>query len=118
MRSLLLACLFVPATLSAATAEPLLLRIRPNGSLPEALGSAGPLSDAEIAAQARAAREAVWERSNRRARIAIASVCTGCLPARPPNLSRPEPTHLAPTSAPPSAQTAELSHDPATEGDL
>ncbi|WP_191970038.1 hypothetical protein [Methylobacterium planeticum] len=65
---------------------PLFLRIRPQPSA--ALGSGGTLpdgpSDAETARQARAAREAVWERAAVRARIAIASVCTGCLqPERP-----------------------------------
>ena len=67
--------------------QPLFLRIRPQASA--SLGSggsaaySGALTDAEIARQARAAREAVWERAAARARIAIASVCTGCL--------RPEP---------------------------
>lgn len=55
---------FVLAGLTPAQAqEPLLLRIR--SSTPDAV--------------AYAEREAVWERSERRARIAIASVCTGCL---------------------------------------
>lgn len=61
-------CLALP---SARADEPLLLRIRPN-------------DDAAVAARARALREAVWARSDRRARIAIASVCTGCLKPLPP----------------------------------
>ncbi|KAB7783058.1 hypothetical protein F8B43_4352 [Methylorubrum populi] len=54
--------------------EPLYLRIRAN---PDARldGASGP-------ATAGPSRESVWERSDRRARIAIASVCTGCLAAR------------------------------------
>jgi hypothetical protein len=67
--------------------QPLFLRIRPQASA--SLGSggsaaySGALTDAEIARQARAAREAVWERAAARARIAIASVCTGCLKPEP-----------------------------------
>ncbi|TXN54329.1 hypothetical protein FV230_29015, partial [Methylobacterium sp. WL6] len=59
----------------ASAQEPLFLRIRPSDAPPPAIGSGGV--DPEIAA-ARAAREAVWERSTVRANIAIASVCTGC----------------------------------------
>lgn len=77
MRSLLFlvlagASLIVPP---ASAEEPLFLRIRPSDD------------DAAVAARARALREAVWARSDRRARIAIASVCTGCLkplPSAPP----------------------------------
>ncbi|GJE45158.1 hypothetical protein [Methylobacterium soli] len=75
-----------------AAERPLFLRIRPQ--MPASLGGggsaalSGDLADAEIARQARAAREAVWERAAARARIAIASVCTGCL--------RPEPQGAAP----------------------
>jgi hypothetical protein len=61
----------------AQAQEPLVLRIRP--STPEDV--------------AFAAREAVWERSERRARIAIASVCTGCLL---PQSAEPSPPHLLP----------------------
>jgi hypothetical protein len=68
MRSLLFALLagslWVPPP--ALAEEPLFLRIRPN-------------DDVADATRARALREAVWARSDRRARIAIASVCTGCL---------------------------------------
>lgn len=66
----------------AEAQEPLLLRIRPSGDQPADLGSAG-LSDDRIARDARARSQAVWDRADRRARIAIASVCTGCIePAR------------------------------------
>lgn len=67
----------------ALAQEPLHLRIRP--SSPEAV--------------AYAAREAVWERSARRARIAIASVCSGCLlPERTDPI--PSDPSLADTGAP------------------
>ncbi|GEP04748.1 hypothetical protein [Methylobacterium oxalidis] len=81
-----------------AAAPPLFLRIRPQGA-PLDIGAAGgsaPLTEAEIARRALAAREAVWERATARARIAIASVCTGCL--------KPEPA--APAPAPETAGTA------------
>ena len=52
-----------------------------------------------LAAEARAAHEAVWERANHRARIAIASVCTGCLP--------PPPRAVPPAPAPTEAAAAE-----------
>jgi hypothetical protein len=60
--------LFAPL---AHAQEPLFLRIRPN-------------NDDGAAARARALREEVWARSDRRARIAIASVCTGCMKPLPP----------------------------------
>lgn len=63
-----LAVAFVLFAQFAFAQEPLFLRIRP---IPEP-GSAEA---------ARAAREAVWARSEARARTAIASVCTGCLGA-------------------------------------
>ncbi|KQP51621.1 hypothetical protein [Methylobacterium sp. Leaf106] len=64
--------------------EPLLLRIRPPDAAPAEIGAGGGMPSAEEVARARAAREAVWERADRRARIAIASVCSGCLqPERP-----------------------------------
>lgn len=62
----------------AGAQEVLFLRIRPQ---PEtaSLGTAGS------AAAALAAREAVWARSNARARVILESVCTGCLaPWDPP----------------------------------
>ncbi|GEP10737.1 hypothetical protein [Methylobacterium gnaphalii] len=84
MRSLLSAIL-AGSTLMASPAfaeEPLFLRIRPN-------------DDEAVAARARALREAVWARSDRRARIAIASVCTGCMkplaPARSDGAGGPAP---------------------------
>lgn len=64
--------------------EPLLLRIRPSDGTPAEIGAGGTSSSANDVARARAAREAVWERADRRARIAIASVCTGCLQAEHP----------------------------------
>ena len=97
MRGLPLALLCAPLVLgaTAATGEPLFLHIRPNDAPPaDTVGPAGRTSDGEAAA-ARAAREAVWERSDRRARIAIASVCTGCL--------KPLPTSEAAKPAPPAA---------------
>ena len=74
MRGLLLPFLAGLAGIAMpAGAEPLFLRIRP-----------AEANDDAAAAQGRALREEVWARSDRRARIAIASVCTGCLtPTRP-----------------------------------
>lgn len=56
-------------TASAGAQEVLFLHIRPQPDR-------GPLGNA---GSALAAREAVWERSNARARVIIESVCTGCL---------------------------------------
>ncbi|GJE27116.1 hypothetical protein [Methylobacterium organophilum] len=97
MRSLLLAVLAGAALgpSSASAQEPLFLRIRPNPA-PEAASGGADRSDAAVAA---AAHEAVWERANRRARIAIASVCTGCLP--------PPPRAVPPAPAPTEAAAAE-----------
>jgi hypothetical protein len=63
---------------AAGAQEVLFLKIRPQ---PEtaSLGAGGS------AAAALAAREAVWARSNARARVILESVCTGCLaPWDPP----------------------------------
>ncbi|BAU92953.1 hypothetical protein MPPM_4348 [Methylorubrum populi] len=99
--------------------EPLYLRIRAN---PEArldgAAAAGPTGGPPAAGTAR--RESAWERSDRRARIAIASVCTGCLAGRsalqafmpssvaeapasdaPSPLSSPSPSPFAPTAGDP-----------------
>lgn len=66
----LLGCLGLSA--AARGQEVLFLHIRPQAD-PAALGGAG------TAQAAIAAREAVWERSNARARAIIETVCTGCL---------------------------------------
>lgn len=85
----------------AQAQEPLFLRIRPAGESLTGLGGAATSDDA-IARAARARSEAVWQRAEARSRIAIASVCTGCLaplgPATPPVPVRPEadaPTPIA-----------------------
>lgn len=78
----------------ASAQEPLFLRIRPAGDTPAGLGSAGS-SDEEIIRAARARSEAVWQRAEQRSRIAIASVCTGCIPAS-------RPAELVPAQPPPS----------------
>ncbi|WP_132256471.1 hypothetical protein [Methylobacterium segetis] len=93
------------------SAQPLFLRIRPQGAPLEtgAAGGAAPLSEAETARRALAAREAVWERATIRARIAIASVCTGCLrPEAAPAAPAPEPVRAAP-EPPAATRTAESS---------
>jgi len=98
--------------------EPLFLRIRPfDASRPEGIGTVGP--SAHDVAAARAAREAVWERAERRARIAIASVCTGCLPPAAPtahsdvrNASAGTPPGTEEPPAPPT-QAAHLASSPA-----
>jgi hypothetical protein len=69
------------------------------------------MPSAEEVARARAAREAVWERADRRARIAIASVCSGCLqPERPaPRLTsqpRPEDAIVREQTTPPEPPAA------------
>ena len=89
---------------SPSSGEPLLLHIRPNdASAADAAKTGGRTGDVELAA-ARAAREAVWERSDRRARIAIASVCTDCMKAPPAEAAMPNaPTPAAATAVPPSA---------------
>ena len=92
-------CLSVPV---ARAEEPLYLRIRshPAARLDGAAGAglaAGPTAEGPP-------RETVWERSDRRARIAIASVCTGCLPApSSPRVSKPASVAEAPASDPPSS---------------
>ncbi|GAA0280194.1 hypothetical protein GCM10008965_54190 [Methylorubrum aminovorans] len=65
----------------ARAQEPLYLRIRasPEARLDGAAG-AGPTGGPLAAGRARG--ESAWERSDRRARIAIASVCTGCMVGR------------------------------------
>ncbi len=102
MRGLHLALLCAPLVLgaTAAAGEPLFLHLRPNDPPPpDAIGPPGRASEAEVAA-ARAAREAVWERSDRRARIAIASVCTGCMKPLPaPQAGKPAPAAPAAVDA-------------------
>lgn len=100
------------ADMPASAQEPLFLRIRPSDAAPRAIGSGG--SDAEIARAARAAREAVWERSTVRANLAIASVCTGCLGRTPaPTPLRPE--RPRPTTPPESAQAVLPPADPSRD---
>ena len=65
-------CAILGLTGPAPAEEALFLRIRPRPD-PAALGAAGG------AQAAFAAREAIWERSNARARTILESVCTGCL---------------------------------------
>lgn len=73
LRGPALAILGLHSLAAAASAqEVLFLRIRPHAD-PAAIGTAGS------ARAALAAREAVWERSNARARAIIETVCTGCL---------------------------------------
>ncbi|GJE59047.1 hypothetical protein [Methylobacterium trifolii] len=101
LRAILAGTAVALAAGSAAAQEPLFLRIRPQGA-PEIGGG----SDEAVARAARAAREAVWERSAVRARRAIASVCTGCLKDWPAQAgvrqreARPQPN---PTEPPPAA---------------
>jgi len=122
----LAAVLLVPAAAPAMAEEtaPLYLRIRPPDARPAETGtggsgrddgagasggvSAGALADAEANRRARAAREAVWERSNARARVIIASVCTGCMKPMPP----------APVSAVPEPATAPRPAEPGAAGAL
>ena len=82
LRTLSLALLAGLLATPCAAQEALFLRIRPHEAPPPGGIETDPSAD-EVAA-ARAAREAVWERSDRRARLAIASVCTDCLPPAAP----------------------------------
>lgn len=95
----------------ASAQEPLFLRIRPADAPPPAIGSGG--ADAAVAT-ARAAREAVWERSTVRANIAIASVCTGCL-GRPPAPTPLRPERPRPAAPPEGARTAPAPADPSPD---
>ncbi len=97
----------MPAAVRAE--EPLSLRIRPNPSPEGATGLAGGRP-----AGSGTGRETVWERADRRARLAIASVCTGCLDARV--LERPS---VSVSASPLSPATAVAASDPApsTTGD-
>ena len=70
---LLLAAAALAAAPAVRAQEPLYLRIRANPAPVAASGSA----------PGEGMRESVWARSDRRARIVIASVCTGCLPPAP-----------------------------------
>jgi hypothetical protein len=97
MRRSILACFIASASgamgvtfaLPAHAQEPLLLRIKPLGEAPQDLGAgSGPTWEDE-ARQARARNEAVWARAERRANIAIASVCTGCLVPTKPHAEHP-----------------------------
>ncbi len=116
--------LFAAAALSAMPAAvraegPLYLRIRPN-PVPEASTGSG---EGRTAGQGRdSGRASVWERADRRARIAIASVCTGCLDPR--FLARPveAPAPLVRASRPPhaalaAAEDATSSSNPSPAGD-
>lgn len=100
---LCLATGLVLASPAVLAQEPLFLRIRPSDAPPREIGSGG--SDAEIARAARAAREAVWERSTMRANLAIASVCTGCL-GRTPAPTPLRPDRPRPMTPPDRAQVA------------
>ncbi|MDQ0445945.1 hypothetical protein [Methylobacterium aerolatum] len=86
--------------------EALFLRIRPRPD-PAALGTAGG------AEAALAAREAIWERSNARARTIIESVCTGCL--RPWDTPAPRLVTAAanPAAMPPAAASSSGGQAPA-----
>ncbi len=108
------AALFAAAALSAMPAavraeEPLYLRIRPN-PVPDASVGSGVGRAGAVGQGREAGRETVWERADRRARLAIASVCTGCLDPR--FLARP--VEVAPpvrASRPPSAALAAAEDD-------
>ncbi len=98
----------------AGAQEVLFLRIRPHAE-PAAIGTGGS------ARAALAAREAVWERSNARARAIIETVCTGCLApwsGPPPKLIAaaavseiPEPRGLV---TDPSSGASDAAPDPST----
>ncbi len=100
--------LFAAATLSAMPAAvraegPLYLRIRPN-PVPAAAAGSGAGQGRDVGRES--SRESVWERADRRARIAIASVCTGCLDPRLPARPVEAPVPLVRASRPPDAALA------------
>ncbi len=113
----------------AEEGAPLYLRIRPPEARTPETGAGGTgesqrddgaaaLAEAEAIRRARAAREAVWERSNARARVLIASVCTGCMKPMPPApvLGEPEPaTAPRPAEPGPAGALAALAPDPAPQ---
>lgn len=101
---------FAVAIPLARAQEPLFLRIRPAGETATDSGGAAR-SDDEVARQARARAQAVWDRADRRARVAIASVCTGCLmperatPALSPRSEAVDAVVLVPVPSSSIAQT-------------
>ncbi|KQT17163.1 hypothetical protein ASG40_17390 [Methylobacterium sp. Leaf399] len=85
---------------AASAEEPLVLRIRPHSEAPEGIGSGRGEAD-EAARRAFQAREAIWERSNARARIVIASICRGCLKDLPPAVPDRSAAQPQPRTSPP-----------------
>ncbi|GAB6845387.1 hypothetical protein JCM2811A_43890 [Methylorubrum rhodinum] len=107
----------MPAAVRAE--EPLYLRIRPKPSS-EAAVSAGSVQARGFGRES--GRESVWERADRRARIAIASVCTGCLDARSVGrpIEAPDPVVRASPPSPVAMAAAEdsvSSSTPSPAGD-
>ena len=105
----------MPAAVRAE--EPLYLRIRPNPS-PEGAASAGQAGGRP--AGTGTGRETVWERADRRARIAIASVCTGCLDPRflgPPPVAAFEAAPVPASRPSPATEIAASEPAPSTTGD-
>lgn len=132
LAAVLLAGASAVAPAMAEEGAPLYLRIRPPEARTTETGTGGSirdddtaapagasphaLADAEAIRRARAAREAVWERSNARARVVIASVCTGCMKPMPPApvSADPEPaTAPRPVEPGPAGALAALTPDPA-----
>ena len=86
-RAALLAVALLAPSDAVRAEEPLYLRIRANPAARldgagQGTGQGQGTPPTAGSAVADTARESVWERSDRRARIAIASVCTGCLATR------------------------------------
>ncbi|PXW63040.1 hypothetical protein [Methylobacterium sp. B4] len=87
-RAALLAVALLAPSDAVRAEEPLYLRIRANpaarldGAAGAGQGQGQRTAPTAGSAVADTARESVWERSDRRARIAIASVCDGCLATR------------------------------------
>lgn len=88
-RAALLAMALLAPPDAVRAEEPLYLRIRANpaarldgAATGQGQGQGTGTPPTAGSAVADTARESVWERSDRRARIAIASVCTGCLATR------------------------------------
>ncbi len=94
--------------------EPLYLRIRANPEARLDAGAGAMTGTMNGPPAAGPPRESAWERSDRRARIAIASVCSGCLAPRSTlRAFMPSSVAEAPSSAaPPRDATADPTPDP------
>ena len=91
MRRTFLALSIVISAHDVLAQEPLFLRIRATeAARTGAIGTGTAATDDDLAARARAVREAIWTRSADRAHRAIASICKGCLTPSGGDINGPE----------------------------